>query len=318
MGRRLRMNLPGVPFHVTARLQHREPLFTDVERRVFRIIRHSVKLYRVRLLAYAVMPNHLHLVLIQGEEPLARVMQAIGRRTALLVHRITGRAGHVFERAYYAAPCMDADYLRNAIAYVHLNPVRARICETPGAYKWSSHRDYMECDDGDVHPPWRAAESGLRLFAEQRAASVPDCRTGYEAFLRYRRHLDILKEQDPHQLRSDDRVPPPLLPGGDHHWLEEFARAAAEAAGILRAVPMPRPDLRTIALQSIDDPDPMEVLELLRLGYRSHGQLELRRTIIARSLRVGYRTSEIARFLHVSEHSVSRVAAYLRRCPILT
>lgn len=315
MGRRKRMNLPGVPFHVTARLHNREPLFTGLERRVVGIMLESAELYAVRVLAYTLMPNHLHLVLVQGDEPLGRIMQAIGRRTALLVQSVTGQAGHVFERRYFAVPCLDAEYLRNAIAYVHLNAVRARICDTPDAYEWSSHDEYLHCDESVVHHHTMAYHAGLRLFAEEPNGSLSDCQRGYAAFLRYRCYRDALAEQSENKRKTSPAVASPQLIGGDRHWLLEFARAAERAADSLRAVPVPPPDLRTIALRTIEDPQSEAVLEQLRLGGRSREETELRRAIIARSLLAGYRPIQIARFLHVSDIIVGRIATSLRRRP---
>lgn len=313
------MNLPGVPFHVTARLQNREPLFCGLERHVVRILLQSAELYEVRVVAYAIMPNHLHLVLVQGEEPLGRVMQAIGRRIALLVQRATGRIGHVFERSYFAAPCLDAEYFRNAVAYVHLNPVRARLCDTADGYGWSSHEHYLRCEERKVPQYTMSYDAGLRLFAEQPDDSLAECKRGYTSFLRYRSYLDALAEMPENKRVHLPAVPPPMLLGGDRHWLLEFARAAERAADALKAVPVPPPDLRTIALRTIEDPHPDAVLELLRLGGRSHEQVQLRRAIIARSLGAGHRPCQVARFLHVSDIVVGRVATSLRRrpaCPI--
>src|SRR5690606_28499612 len=91
------------------------------------------------LFAYVIMPNHLHLVLRQGEEPLWRFMQPYLRRIAIQVQRTHEREGRVFERRYRDRYCADADHLRTAILYTHLNPIRAGLCSDPREYPWSSH-----------------------------------------------------------------------------------------------------------------------------------------------------------------------------------
>src|SRR5690606_3438891 len=64
MGRRLRSQLPGVPFHVTARVQGHGPLFSGLERVIGARIVAAPRRSDATLLAFAVMPNHLHALLL--------------------------------------------------------------------------------------------------------------------------------------------------------------------------------------------------------------------------------------------------------------
>lgn len=144
MGRQLRPQLPGVPFHVTARVQGRAAWFTGVERPLENRILAAPRRSDATLLAYAVMPNHLHLVVVQGSQPLSQLMQPLLTRIALLVQRRTGREGHIFERRFRASPCLDPDYLRNAIAYVHLMDF-VRSCARTSASMNGLHTIVTSC-----------------------------------------------------------------------------------------------------------------------------------------------------------------------------
>jgi REP element-mobilizing transposase RayT len=313
------MNLPGVAFHVTARVQSGEPLFAGLEKHVEKRLLDVAALYRVRILAYAIMPNHLHIVLIQGDSPAGEYLQALLRRIASLVKRVTSRTGHVFQGPYFAAPALDPDYLRNAIAYVHLNPVRAGICADASEFQWTSHSAYVACSEHE----WKGKQhlaygSGLRLFARDVECPVDNCVKPYMAFLNHRRSIDALLEPVVSPLLKPRIFPAPPCTGGDRHWLEEFARAATTGEDVLLAMQARLPDLSTIARRVIAEPDADTILDDIRMGCRSRGMVELRHAIIASCLQAGYRSGKVARYLHGDTSTVSRVAVALRSvpCPI--
>src|SRR5512145_1122737 len=109
-------------FHITTRTVCHRKWFTPRNRsRIEGIIAAALVRSDASLLAHTIMPNHLHLLVQQGNAPLARLMQPLLRRVALLIQHTHGIEGHVFERRFRDKPCPDADYARNAIAYIHRN-----------------------------------------------------------------------------------------------------------------------------------------------------------------------------------------------------
>jgi REP element-mobilizing transposase RayT len=311
MGRTLRPYQPGMIYHLTSRLHMREPLFLGREAEVVDRIGVSAAASGAQLLAYAVMPNHLHLIAIQGAAPLARLMQPLLRRTALLIQRELGREGHVFERRYRHTACADPDYVRNAIAYVHMNPVRAGLCEDPGDYRWTSHSAFVASDPcvAREHIPQLCIEAALRLFAPDRGSDIDLSRQNYIVFMRWRMEMDAALTAGANGVAGDVGLSPAAL-GGDCLW----PGGAAPANATVRARSV-TPDLRAIALEVVRSVDPPLSLEWLRCGGRSRPLVQVRRAVIARAAQAGYRTGQIARFLGISSSAVSRVAAPLRELP---
>lgn len=144
MGRRLRTYFPGGFFHVTARTQERQHWFDEPLRdyacEALAAIQRRVD---VKVSAFVIMTNHLHLVLQQGQLPLASTMQPLLSRIARAVQRRHGVSGHVFGRRYWDHPCTTTEYLLACIDYVHRNPVRAEMCASAADYKWSSQINYL-------------------------------------------------------------------------------------------------------------------------------------------------------------------------------
>jgi REP element-mobilizing transposase RayT len=98
---------------------------------------------RYRLLAWCIMPNHAH-ILIQPLTSLPRIVQAWKGFTGnwAMSHNVElglGIPGKRFwQREMWDRYIRDETHLRNAIVYIHENPVKARLCRVPEAWRWSS------------------------------------------------------------------------------------------------------------------------------------------------------------------------------------
>lgn len=302
----MRPQMPGVIFHLTARMQCREHLLGGIEAATVAMILDATARSDARLVAYAVMPNHLHILLQQGQRPLSHYMQPLLRRVALLVRRARGWEGHVFERRYRESACRTPDYLRNAIAYVHLNGLRACLASSVDGYEWCSERRFCECDAPD--PRSRIAiEDALRVFAASDSDVLAECRDNYRQFVQWRLAMDAHAARAETYPGGDFQPPsPPSLFGGDEHWcqvFEPFVRAEAER---VKAAPR-RMDLRDIAQVVMRDTDPEMRLEDLRNGGSTRTLIQVRDAVILRAVASGYTGRAVARFLSVSPATVSSV-----------
>ncbi len=100
---------------------------------------------RYRLLAWCIMPNHVH-ALLQPEHPLARIVQSWKSYTGrwALTHNAELELGvprsQFWMREYWDRFIRDENHLRRTIAYIHENPVKAGLCLQPGDWRWSSAR----------------------------------------------------------------------------------------------------------------------------------------------------------------------------------
>jgi REP element-mobilizing transposase RayT len=312
MGRSLRPYLPGVIFHLTARVHDRERLLIGLQAPIAGLIRSSAASAGARLVAYVVMSNHLHVLAVQGRRPLGDLMQPLLRRSALLVQKACGRSGHVFERRFAAKACLDAEYMRNAVAYIHLNPVRAGLCDDPADYAWSTHNLY--CDSArrsDVRAFGGAIEATLQLYAQEVDAGPAACHAAYLAFLAWRRRRDALDAAGGGGLPVSS-FSAPNCTGGDVHWARGMAPFAAEGSTRDRLLPAPRVPIATAAAAALRAVDGDMPLDLLRGGGSARPVVHARGPVIAACLEAGYAPRQVARYLNVSTSTISRVGAILR------
>ena len=86
------------------------------------------------------MPNHYHLALMNRQPTLPQALQQLNGEYASWWNVRHGRVGHVFQGRYKDQIVQREGYLLSLVRYIALNPVRARLVETPGDWRWSTYR----------------------------------------------------------------------------------------------------------------------------------------------------------------------------------
>jgi putative transposase len=150
MTRGQRIVIADAPHHVAQRCVDGLWLFPDDRSRMAYL--QCLKMGSVRsgvaVLAYCLMPDHVHLVLVPGDELALR--RCVGRAHwayARHINKRLGRQGHAWERRYFAC-ALSPGYARCAIHYVERNPVRHQVVTRAVDYEWSSARFHA----GEVDP----------------------------------------------------------------------------------------------------------------------------------------------------------------------
>ena len=141
-----KLNAPNVVSHITQRAAGKEPLFMEDSDYLFMIgcLKKIASNYSLRVYAFCLMPNHVHLLLSPTESNLYDAMRDLFSRYAMKFNKKYERKGHLFGGPYRQAVCLDDSYLLAASLYIHLNPVKAGLSADPLAYRWSSCRLYYE------------------------------------------------------------------------------------------------------------------------------------------------------------------------------
>lgn len=144
MPRFARIIAPGMPHHVTQRGNYRQDVFTgDSDRRQYLYwIREYGQEYGVSMLAYCLMPNHVHLIAVpKDESSLSRTLNTAHMRYSQYRNKKLGQNGHLWQGRYFSC-VMDDNHLLACARYIERNPVRAHIVTDPCDYIWSSARDH--------------------------------------------------------------------------------------------------------------------------------------------------------------------------------
>lgn len=137
MSRTGRIVLPDYPHHVVHRGHNKQDVFRrqqDYER-YLAALQEFRRRYGVKLYAYCLMTNHVHL-LLEPSSPtgLAQLMKRVAGRYTRYYNRSAGRTGTLWEGRYRSSLVERESYLLACCRYIELNPVRAGLVAKPDLY----------------------------------------------------------------------------------------------------------------------------------------------------------------------------------------
>jgi REP element-mobilizing transposase RayT len=180
MPRKARIDAPGAVQHIIIRGIEKKKIFrTDADRHNFlkrfdSIISDS----ETACYAWALMPNHIHLLLRTGLMPISTVMRRLLTGYAVSFNRKYRRHGHLFQNRYKSILCQEDPYLKELVRYIHLNPLRADLVtdmKTLNTYLWCGHSAIL----GKTRREWQNVEYVLALFGK----NISSARRNYRSFV---------------------------------------------------------------------------------------------------------------------------------------
>ncbi len=141
-------------YHVMLRGVNRDAIFLEDQdrERFLRALGLTKEVSGCLVLAYCLMTNHVHLILMTTTEPVSLVMKRLGVRYVGWFNRKYARVGHLFQSRFASLPVEDDAYLITLLRYVWRNPVDAGLATRPEEYRWSS-RSPLSHDPALVDTP---------------------------------------------------------------------------------------------------------------------------------------------------------------------
>ena len=168
MPRKARIDAPGALHHIIVRGVERRKIFKDDQDRYDFLSRLGdiLEQSQTACYAWALMPNHFHLLLRTGAYPVATIMRRLLTGHAIGYNRRHGKHGHLFQNRYKSILCQEDAYLLELVRYIHLNPLRAGLVDTISKlkqYKWCGHGVILNRS----HHRWQDRDFVLRWFGER-------------------------------------------------------------------------------------------------------------------------------------------------------
>lgn len=178
MARPLRIIYPGAFYHVTSRGNERKAVFKSKRDRekFLEYLESATERYQAVIHVFCLMDNHYHLLLETPSGNLPQIMQHINGAYTTYFNVKRDRSGHLFQGRYKAILVEKDEYAKELSRYIHLNPVRAKMVDTPEEYEWSSYPFYVGRKKA---PQWLYRNFILRYFGDNPSVA----QTGYRRFL---------------------------------------------------------------------------------------------------------------------------------------
>ena len=180
MPRKARIDAPGALHHIMARgIEKRNIFYDDFDRDTF-VDRLGAVIPETQTacFAWALMPNHVHMLVRTGPAPISKVMQRLLTGYSMGFNRRHKRHGHVFHNRFKSILCQEVTYLVERVRYIHLNPLRTGLMtefKALEAYAYTGHGIIL----GRSLNNWQDTAYLLGLFGKK----VAIARRRYEAFV---------------------------------------------------------------------------------------------------------------------------------------
>ena len=194
MPRSRRIVIPNCPHHITQRGNNRQDVFfCDHDRETYlRLLKKYTAAYRVDVLGYCLMTNHVHIVATPATaDGLALAIGLTHNDYSRWLHIARSESGHLWQNRFFSCP-VESRYLSAVLAYVERNPVRAGLVPQSEHWSWSSAPAHLSLTPQSAHSwlnfsPWTdnwtpslwrtALENGL-AEAELQARILDSTRSG--------------------------------------------------------------------------------------------------------------------------------------------
>ena len=173
MPRIARVVAAGYPHHITQRGNYRQKIFTDDSdlEQYLSFIESESKRYGLKILAYCLMPNHIHFIGVpQSDDSMGKVFKYATMKYSQYYNKKMGASGHLFQGRFFSS-VMDERHTIACARYIERNPVRAKLVKKPWDWKWSSARAHCAMIDHDTY--------GVKSLFDY----VPDCQKGWRKFI---------------------------------------------------------------------------------------------------------------------------------------
>lgn len=110
--------------------------------RIARLLRETLLKWnadRYQLVAWVIMPNHVHILIrLLGENLLSEVMHSIKSYTAHQANKLLGRTGRFWSVESFDRYIRNAEHFHSTAKYIEENPVKAGLCSGPEDWEFSS------------------------------------------------------------------------------------------------------------------------------------------------------------------------------------
>lgn len=173
MSRPLRLEFAGALYHITSRGNGRKAIYLEESdfALFLELLNDVCEQYNWVIHAYCLMSNHYHLLLETPDGNLSKGMRQLNGVFTQSMNRKHHRVGHLFQGRYKAILVDKDAYLLELCRYIVLNPVRARMVDTPDEWLWSSWHNMIGKNES---PSWLATDALLNLFAKKRTEAIAE------------------------------------------------------------------------------------------------------------------------------------------------
>ena len=317
MPRQARLDAPGTLHHVIMRGIENGKIVDDQDDRENFVSRMGklVSETETVIYAWALMPNHAHILLRSGPHGLSKYMRRFLTGYAITYNRRHGRYGHLFQNRYKSIVCDGDSYFRELVRYIHLNPLRAELVKDTvelERYPWCGHGVIT----GTIENSWQDRDYVLSWFGSKEGKAKRAYRKYIQEGVAQGRRPELVGgglvrtlggwsqvvslRHNREDVLADERI----LGSGD--FVERVIREADERLKRQFQAGQSREEVEQF-IQGVCDREGINVKELRAGSRREHISRVRSRVAVELVENYGIPLAELARELGVSTSAISKI-----------
>ena len=133
-------------YHIYNRGSNRQPIFFEEANYYYllRLFKKYSPIMRISVIAYCLMPNHYHFLVRQDAEiPAGLLFQRVFNAYTKAINKKYERTGTLFQGRYRCILLVNTSHLFQLCRYIHANPVKARLVESPEQWPFSNFQEWV-------------------------------------------------------------------------------------------------------------------------------------------------------------------------------
>jgi len=193
MARKKRMGSIGF-YHIVNRGVERRAIYLDDEDHLqfLEIVQESAEVYNFEIYAYCLMPNHYHLLIKTTQVNLSLLMRQINSRYSIYFNKKYKRVGPLWQGRFKSWYVYDEYYLKSLTKYIEFNPVKAKLSQNIGEFRWSMSSRVDSFDSLNYH-----LVDTINLNNDLSGMELEDINTLHKTELEIVHHFVVPKKRTP-------------------------------------------------------------------------------------------------------------------------
>ncbi|MBD3421397.1 MAG: hypothetical protein GF398_14870 [Chitinivibrionales bacterium] len=307
MPRKARIDYPGLTLHVMAHTFDKMLLFRDNCDKKQYLSYLSKRIHETGCIcfAWALMNNHLHLLIKTSENPLWSLMRPLQSEYSRYYNKKYQRKGPLFHDRYKSIATQDQLYLEQLVCYIHLNPIRAGICKTLKSlrrYRWSGHACLMGVYPND----FQDSKTVQKRFGKTPSSA----RAAYEQMLRKQLHTPVEDDLTGNVRRSNkgtkSKTSPEIWVIGDAKFQKSVIKKDIDQKLTIARFKREGIDLHGLLVRVASKMNVPE--ELIVFASKRTAQAEARKVFCYFAGMLQFPTRQTAAFLGIQQAAVTNAA----------
>jgi REP-associated tyrosine transposase len=156
MSKLIRHFNPGQSCFITSVTARRNPILVQHADLLLEAIKRALNNFEFKIFVWVILPDHFHIIINVPNGDTSKIIKSIKLSFSGQFKSKTGKKGSIWHHRYWDHITRDEKNMNKHINYIHYNPVKHELVDSPKEYRFSSFRKFYR--DGLYDWNWMESE----------------------------------------------------------------------------------------------------------------------------------------------------------------